>query len=262
MQNCQSPPNVSFVMVNNGILSKRSPFFLPKIYIYKHPANVNESLDFFHRSSFETRTWTRGEEYFVHENYGKDTYAFCVHTRWDRKRDKRASLFAIHERNVAKHFRTLTDRKRNRRFLSYAYQWVANIGGINIFAGYSFYERTMRDGLFTIVCIIDNGWIELWYTMISGEVFLFFLSSRNVLLTILVEELTCLCGYSIFFSFSKNKTIKACEKVEQRHDWTHYARINRATLKSFVSLFSFLDTQEITRALRIISIDNPVTEPW
>lgn len=54
--------------------------------------------------------------------------------------------------------------------------------------------------------------------MISGEVFLFFLSSRNVLLTILVEELTSLCGYSIFFSFSKNKTIKACEKVEQRHD--------------------------------------------
>lgn len=167
-------------MVNNGILSKRSPFFLPKIYIYiyKHPTNVNESLDFFHRSSFETRTWTRGEEYayFVRENYGKDTYAFCVHTRWDRKRDKRASLFAIHERNVAKHFRTLTDRKRNRRFLSYAYQWVANIGGINIFVGYSFYERTMRDGLFTVVCIIDNGWIELLSTDILWfrEKFFFF----------------------------------------------------------------------------------------
>lgn len=177
MQNCQSPPNVSFVMVNNGILSKRSPFFLPKIYIYiyKHSANVNESLDFFHRSSFETLTWTRGEEYFVHENYGKDTYAFCVHTRWDRKRDKRASLFAIHERNVAKHFRTLTDRKRNRRFLSYAYQWVANIGGINIFVGY-FYECTMRDGLFTVVCIIDNGWIELLSTDILWfrEKFFFF----------------------------------------------------------------------------------------
>lgn len=176
MQNCQSPPNVSFVMVNNGILSKRSPFFLPKIYIYTNILRTltNPSISFI--ASFETRTWTHGEEYFVHENYGKDTYAFCVHTRWDRKRDKRASLFAIHERNVAKHFRTLTDRKRNRRFLSYAYQWVANIGGINIFVGYSFYERTMRDGLFTVVCIIDNGWIELLSTDILWfrEKFFFF----------------------------------------------------------------------------------------
>lgn len=176
MQNCQSPPNVSFVMVNNGILSKRSPFFLPKIYIYTNILRTltNPSISFI---ALPSRLGLgRGEEYFVHENYGKDTYAFCVHTRWDRKRDKRASLFAIHERNVAKHFRTLTDRKRNRRFLSYAYQWVANIGGINIFVGYSFYERTMRDGLFTVVCIIDNGWIELLSTDILWfrEKFFFF----------------------------------------------------------------------------------------